>query len=101
MTFPAFKDWLRDRRNAKKPGLITIPGRRRRSDRAIAQPTPGVCRYCGCTDEQGCILGYDSTAVFDGLAEHARPLTCSWLDAAHTVCSKATCVQLYRREISA
>jgi len=29
----------------------------------------GVCRHCGCTDEHGCDQG------------------CSWVDAAHTVCS--------------
>jgi len=32
-------------------------------------PVPGVCRVCGCTDDEACFGG------------------CWWVDAAQTVCS--------------
>ena len=35
---------------------------------------PGICRWCSCTDENGCAVG------------------CSWANRAHTLCSE--CVAL-------
>lgn len=35
-------------------------------------PVPGVCKICGCTDEQACITP-------DG--------PCCWVDEDHTLCS--------------
>lgn len=35
--------------------------------------TPGVCRYCGCTDDRACNGG------------------CSWLDETHTSCDAPLC----------
>ena len=40
-----------------------IPGR------VLRRAEPGVCRKCGCTDEQAC------------------PEGCSWVDKKHTLCS--------------
>lgn len=39
--------------------------------------TPGVCRYCGCTDALGCAEG------------------CWWIDEEHTVCSARACFTKY------
>ena len=36
----------------------------------VAQPTPGVCRVCGCTDRKAC------------------PGGCSWADESRTICSQ-------------
>lgn len=38
--------------------------------RYTARSGPGCCTYCGCTDQFGCVSG------------------CSWVDLAHTVCSR-------------
>lgn len=37
---------------------------------------PGTCRWCGCTDDQGCAEG------------------CGWANARHTLCT--SCVNLDR-----
>jgi hypothetical protein len=49
----------------------------------------GTCRYCGCSDARGCLLGID---IVDGM-----PITCSWIDQAHTVCSKPSCAKAHRK----
>lgn len=36
----------------------------------IARSGPGMCQHCGCTDAYACVGG------------------CSWVDLAHTVCSR-------------
>ena len=46
--------------------------------------TPGTCRYCGCTDLDGCRLP-------DGE-------TCCWIDATRTVCSNPSCIRAHEAE---
>ena len=53
----------------------------------MAIPIPGVCRYCGCTEENPC---------------HVAPYndgdTCGWLYGTdRTVCSASPCIQAYKR----
>lgn len=55
----------------------------------VAKVKRGVCRYCGCTDAGGCVLGAD---LLDD-----TPITCSWLDKEHTVCSKPSCAKAHRK----
>jgi len=44
---------------------------------------PGKCRYCGCTDENGCAC------------------LCWWIDGQDTVCSAPKCVEFYFAEMRA
>ena len=43
-------------------------------------PTPGICMFCGCTEERAC------------------PGGCYWLDSTETVCSAEPCAARYREE---
>jgi len=41
-------------------------------------PIPGICRHCGCTEANACLL-------HDGDA-------CCWIDASRTVCNRPGCI---------
>lgn len=41
--------------------------------RWVAEPVPGVCRVCGCTDDNACF--------------HPKHGSCHWVDDDHTLCS--------------
>lgn len=59
----------------------------------IKRQQSGVCQYCGCTDEKGCILFYEAA---DDLGEPTPiPVTCTWFNLAQTVCNKASCVEAF------
>ena len=45
-------------------------------------PKPGVCQYCGCTEDDPCYLPVDDSAF----------VSCAWFDSAQTVCSNARCI---------
>ena len=47
--------------------------------------TPGTCQFCGCTEENACILGADCHG-------------CSWVNRGRTVCSNAACVRQAKKE---
>ncbi len=49
---------------------------------AKVQAPRGVCRYCGCTDELGCL---------DPVTEQG----CYWTDTRHTICSSPECRARY------
>lgn len=50
--------------------------------------TPGVCRYCGCTNMTPCAV-----------EEIAGDLIgCYWLDKEHTACSAPECRKKWRRD---
>lgn len=51
-----------------------------------AQLPAGVCRFCGCTDGDACV-------VDDGFG----PVGCSWIDRDHRVCS--ACIAVARAEL--
>lgn len=51
---------------------------------------PGVCRFCGCTDEHGCVLGGGMAGSF--------AFTCWWVDRLHTFCSAPGCWERAKRE---
>lgn len=44
-------------------------------------PTPGTCRYCGCTEDDACGDG------------------CSWLDNSQTVCDAPACEQAHAKAL--
>jgi hypothetical protein len=47
----------------------------------MAEPVPGTCRHCGCTESSPCALpsgGGD---------------TCGWIDKTRTVCSSPGCIK--------
>ena len=46
-------------------------------------PTPGICRYCQCTESHACLI--------DIPGQHAVP--CSWADMEHTMCTAPACVK--------
>ena len=46
-----------------------VERRRGRCLRIVLPLTPGICRWCGCTDDYGCAIG------------------CSWIDRRATLCS--------------
>jgi len=48
---------------------------------AETKPPRGICRVCGCVDEDGC------------------PEGCDWADKAHTCCT--ACVNLTREQMAA
>lgn len=51
------------------------------------------CRYCGCTDDNACVLG-----AGEGEATGGRATTCSWHRRPHYglgVCSAPACVKAY------
>jgi hypothetical protein len=48
--------------------------------RRMMMAGPGICRYCGCTDDYACEEG------------------CWWVDKAHTVCSNDACCDRYIAE---
>jgi len=41
--------------------------------------TPGICRVCGCTDNNAC------------------PEGCSWADSTYTLCTNPICLRVARR----
>lgn len=45
--------------------------------KTAAEPQSGVCRYCGCTDDNACDEG------------------CCWVDPQETVCSSDSCIEKY------
>lgn len=45
-------------------------------------PAAGKCLYCGCTDDEPCLLGMLS----------GQPV-CSWVNAERNVCSNAKCLE--------
>jgi hypothetical protein len=60
----------------------------------------GVCKFCGCTNAKGCVLGYYSHAGTAGqlISEQtmlSHPIMCSWFNVERTVCTKASCVENY------
>lgn len=44
-------------------------------------PAAGKCQYCGCTDDDVCLLGLFSDQ-----------LVCRWVNDEHTICSNPECV---------
>lgn len=50
------------------------------------QAPRGVCRYCGCSNDNACVL--DSTT--------ATSITCGWVDSRRTICSADECLAKYR-----
>lgn len=48
------------------------------------KPTPGVCRVCGCTEDNACMNAFDTP--------------CSWVDETRTLCSNVDCVAAARDE---
>lgn len=49
--------------------------------------TPGVCRYCGCTEVDPCTV-----IVQPGPEFPPAPVTCAWMDRDETVCSNKRCI---------
>lgn len=48
---------------------------------------PGeCCRVCGCTFDRPCFIANEQ------IEGDGRLLTCSWVDANHTLCSNPKCV---------
>jgi hypothetical protein len=43
------------------------------------KPKRGVCRVCGCTDLEPCIVNHR---------------TCAWVDRAKTLCSAGPCIEI-------
>jgi len=50
----------------------------------------GICRVCGCTDLSPCIFSADEPRF--GADDPGILQQCSWMDAAHTLCSNFKCV---------
>lgn len=46
----------------------------------------GVCRFCGCTEENACTLQMWPTPIGVGMK------TCSWADEAKTICTNPKCL---------
>lgn len=51
--------------------------------------TPGVCRYCGCTEDHACLVGHPS----------CNPQPCSWVEPTRTVCSNPECIVKFAADI--
>lgn len=56
---------------------------------ANPDPIPGVCRYCGCTEDDPCYYHLDGD---DDL------VPCAWQDNEETVCSNTRCLDKYFAE---
>jgi hypothetical protein len=52
------------------------------------QPRAGVCRVCGCTELQACLL----PAPFALFVEGDAYMGCSWADATRTLCTNPACL---------
>ena len=52
---------------------------------------PGVCRVCGCSELDPCVI-----PVLEGAARLRRRglQTCSWFDAQRTLCTNPQCIAL-------
>jgi hypothetical protein len=61
-----------------------IEGRAGLAYEELPAPTPGVCRYCRCTERRVCLL--------------ASGVGCSWIYPEKTVCSKPECEEKYVRD---
>lgn len=69
-----------DQANARRNAAAHITA----ADLALA---PGErCRVCGCTYDRPCFIANEQ------IEGDGRLLTCSWVDAAHTLCSNPKCV---------
>ncbi len=56
----------------------------------------GVCRYCGCTQNNPCFLaGISMPGV------PVVPLPCSWRDKSQAVCTNPRCITAHRAVVSA
>ena len=64
----------------------------------------GVCQFCGCTEHRACVLGYDTSALFNVRFSgdfRYTAITCSWWNDDKTVCNKASCVEAYEKRRAA
>lgn len=58
-------------------------------------PSPGQCRYCGCTQANGCAIVVLADA---GDVDDVVVAQCAWADEAQTVCTNARCLERWRRD---
>lgn len=49
---------------------------------------PGVCRFCGCTENNACVIDVGLMTI-----------TCSWVSSSRTVCSAPDCVRKLKKEL--
>jgi len=62
---------------------VPVPTRRQALEQAKRSPGfRGICRFCGCTDNNACVDDFDQP--------------CSWFDDRETVCTTLTCVAAYK-----
>lgn len=61
-----------------------------RRERAKAKGGRGVCRFCGCTEDNGCMI--------EGGGVLGDDAPCSWVDKLKTVCSNPLCVEEWNSE---
>lgn len=72
-------------------------------------PKRGECRYCGCTEDNACVLAAGPISqelanlvnqTYSGRASTLEAITCSWTDKARTVCSGPECQKKHARRLT-
>jgi hypothetical protein len=83
-TIPAGLDWPHGLVHARDVVHIShrdwIEGRAGLAYEELPGPTPGICRYCRCTEQRAC------------------PGGCAWLYPERTVCSNPDCAEKYVKD---